>query len=378
MGLPVEDQIKWWGIALAALLVAIWMMGNLMLPFLVGASIAYFLDPLADRLEALGLSRALSTTLIMAGAVFGLSATILLIVPLFAQELQSLVQLAPSFVERVAERIMTRFPELNDEESILRRAFTYLEDNIRQGGLALAKNVLSSSIAVVEFIVLLVVAPVVAFYMLLDWDRMVAAVDDLLPREHAPVIRRLAREIDGVMGGFLRGQLLVCFILGAFYAVALEIGGLRFGLVVGLVGGLLSFIPYVGATLGGVLSIGLAIFQNSNGGGGEDALAVGGSVNLFVIAGIFVIGQVIEGYYLTPKLVGNSVGLHPVWLMFSLSAFGAFFGFVGLLIAVPAAASIGVLLRFAIQQYQSGRLYQGPPLAGEDPPSARAPDDDAA
>jgi predicted PurR-regulated permease PerM len=193
-----------------------------------------------------------------------------------------------------------------------------------------------------------VVVPVVAFYMLLDWDRMVAKIDALLPRDHAPHIRQIAAEIDRVLAGFVRGQVTVCLILGTFYSVALMVAGLQFGLVVGAVAGALTFIPYIGALIGGALAIGLALFQFWG-----EWLSIG------IVAAIFAFGQFIEGNVLTPKLVGESVGLHPVWLLFALSAFGTLFGFVGMLVAVPVAAAIGVIVRFSIGQYSRSLLYKG-------------------
>jgi predicted PurR-regulated permease PerM len=194
-----------------------------------------------------------------------------------------------------------------------------------------------------------VLAPVVAFYLLLDWDRMIASIDGLLPREHAGDIRRVAGEIDRVLAGFVRGQLSVCAILGGFYAVALVVIGLPFGLLIGLFAGLVSFIPFVGSILGGALSIGVALFHFWGDWGWIGA-----------VAAVFVIGQAAEGNFLTPRLVGSSVGLHPVWLMFALSAFGSLLGFTGLLVAVPAAAAIGVIGRFALELYRAGRLYRSP------------------
>jgi len=189
---------------------------------------------------------------------------------------------------------------------------------------------------------------VVAFYMLMDWDTMIARIDAMLPRDHAPVVRRLASEVDTALAAFVRGQLTVCLLLGTFYSVALAVAGLQFGLVVGAIAGAITFIPYVGSLVGGALAIGLALFQFWG-----DWLSIG------LIAAIFVFGQFIEGNILTPKLVGSSVGLHPVWLLLALSAFGSLFGFVGLLVAVPVAAALGVVIRFAIQQYQDSVLYRG-------------------
>jgi predicted PurR-regulated permease PerM len=190
----------------------------------------------------------------------------------------------------------------------------------------------------------------------MDWDRMVAQVDSWLPRDHADTIRQLATDIDKVLAGFVRGQVSVCLILGTFYSVALMAAGLQFGLAVGAIAGAITFIPYVGSLVGGALAIGLALFQFWG-----DWWSIG------LIAAIFAIGQFIEGNILTPKLVGGSVGLHPVWLLFALSAFGSVFGFVGMLVAVPVAASIGVLARFGVEQYRESLLYRG--LSG--PQSAR-------
>lgn len=205
-------------------------------------------------------------------------------------------------------------------------------------------------------VMLLVLVPVITFYLLMDWDRMVAEVDKLLPRDHAPVIRRLASDIDRTLASFIRGQGTVCLILGTFYAVGLMLVGLKFGLVAGALAGALTFIPYVGAIVGGLLSIGLALFQ-----------FWGEWQWIIAVAAIFAVGQFVEGNILTPNLVGSSVGLHPVWLIFALSAFGTLFGFVGMLVAVPVAAALGVIARFAIERYHDSRLYRGLEASGPPP-----------
>lgn len=360
MGLPVQEQIKWWSAALLVLAFFIWMMGNTLLPFMAGAAIAYFLDPLADKLEAKGASRTVATTVVMLGAIAVLIVFLLALIPLFGQQIQALSQLLPGYAAKATEWAIEAIPAMSNESSAVRKAIALVETNLKEGVGAIARNLLTSSMAVFEFLMLIVVAPVVAFYLLLDWDRMIATIDGWLPREHAPVIRSIAGQVDDVMHGFLHGQMSVCLILGVFYAVGLELVGLDFGIVVGFIGGLLSFIPFVGAALGGILAVGLGAFQFLVSTSPEGLPITPEPGLLALIALIFVAGQVLEGYVLTPRLVGNSVGLHPVWLMFSLSAFGALFGFVGLLVAVPAAASIGVLLRFGLAQYQSGRLYRGP------------------
>jgi len=189
---------------------------------------------------------------------------------------------------------------------------------------------------------------VVTFYLLLDWDKMVQEINQILPRQHAPTIRRLAREIDVALAGFVRGQLSVCVALGVFYAVALMAVGLQFGFLVGLVAGLISFVPYVGSVVGLVLSVGIALFQ-----------FWGDKLWVLVTAGIFFFGQFVEGNILSPNLIGKSVGLHPVWLILALSVFGALFGFAGLLVAVPVSAAIGVLWRFLVGRYLESALYTG-------------------
>jgi predicted PurR-regulated permease PerM len=359
MALPVRQQVTYWGAAAVALGVVLWLLGDVILPFLLGGAIAYFLDPVADRLQRMGLSRVLSTVVIFILLILVVVVAGLIVIPTLIQQATDLVQLAPQIFEQLRGWLTAQFPDLMDEGSPLRSSLATVGQTIQARGAELLQGLLSSAAGVLNVIVFLVVVPVVAFYMLLDWDRMVARIDELLPRDHAPVIRRLAREIDSTLASFVRGQGTVCLVLGTFYAVALMVIGLQFGLVVGLVAGLLTFIPYVGALVGGVLAIGLALFQ-----------FWGDWWWILAVAIVFQVGQVVEGNILTPNLVGSSVGLHPVWLIFALSAFGALFGFVGLLVAVPVAAAIGVLVRYAVERYREGRLYRGldaGPEPGADP-----------
>lgn len=348
MTLSVGEQVRWWTIGFVVLIAFLWVFSGVMLPFLAGAALAYFLDPLADRLEARGLSR-ITATVIISLIMFGaFAAAIVVVVPAVFLQLRDLVSLLPEYAQAIRDFLMQRYPGLLADGSAFDVALDALRDNVKTWSATILQKAWSSGMAVVDFLMLAVITPVVAFYLLLDWDRLVARVDDWIPRDHLPVVRMLGRRINGVLSGFVRGQLSVCAILGVFYAVALMAVGLDFGLVVGLFAGLLSFIPFVGALMGGAASIGLATAQFWGEWQWIGAVAV-----------VFAVGQAIEGNVLTPKLVGGSVGLHPVALMFALSAFGALFGFTGLLIAVPAAACIGVLGRFAIEQYQAGRLYRG-------------------
>lgn len=355
MALPVRQQLVTWGIATAVFLLLLYVLGDVLLPFLVGSAIAYFLDPVADRLQRAGLSRVGATVTISLAALLITILLILAVIPTLVEQLTGLINAAPQISARLQSFLTDRFPELTDSTSTIRQTLAQIAQGIQAKGGQLAETLLSSAMSLVSAVIFIVVVPVVAFYMLLDWDHMVARIDGLLPRDHAPTIRRLGREINAVLAGFVRGQLSVCLLLGSFYSIALMVAGLQFGLVVGAIAGAITFIPYVGSLVGGTLAIGLALFQFWG-----DWLSIG------LVAAIFAVGQFIEGNILTPKLVGNSVGLHPVWLLFALSAFGALFGFVGMLVAVPVAASLGVFARFAVAQYQSSLLYRG--LAGHAEP----------
>jgi predicted PurR-regulated permease PerM len=362
MAFPVQQQAKYWGIATAVLLILLWFLGDVILPFVLGGAIAYCLDPIADRLEAMGLSRTVSVTIITLVAVFVFIILILLIIPTLIAQTSQLVDTAPELFERLRSALTERFPSIMDSESTVHKQLLAIGEAIQSKGGELMNSILSSAIGLLNVVVLLVIVPVVAFYLLLDWDRMTARIDDLLPRDHVKTVRMLARQIDNTLASFIRGQGTVCLILGTYYAVALMIAGLKFGLIVGFIAGLVTFIPYVGALVGGVLAVGLALFQFWGGTVEIDGVAVEQGTNwlrIGIVAGIFGLGQFLEGNILTPKLVGSSVGLHPVWLLFALSVFGSLFGFVGMLVAVPLAAIIGVLIRYAIEHYKGGRLYRG-------------------
>ena len=359
MAFSVGEQVRWWTIGAVVLAVFLWAMSPVLLPFLAGAALAYFLDPLADRLEARGFSRVAATaavTLAMAGLFL---AVLLVLIPAVFTQAQSLVETLPRYAEALDGYVRERFPEQLAPGAPLAEAVESLRERAREWSLAALESAWTGGLAIIDFLTLIVVTPVVAFYLLLDWDRLVARVDGYVPRDHLDTVRALARDVDSVLAGFVRGQMTVCVILGTFYAVALMAVGLDFGLAIGLFAGLISFIPFIGSILGGLTSLGVALFQYWS-----DPLMI------LVVAGIFLFGQAVEGNFLTPKLVGGSVGLHPVMLMFALSAFGYLLGFTGLLIAVPTAAAIGVLGRFALEQYRTGRLYQG--LAGKLEAESRA------
>ena len=348
MALPAREQVKYWGIAAAVFSVVLWFLGDVLLPFVLGGAIAYFLDPVADRLERMGFSRVMATAIITVIGVLAFILLLLWVIPSLVGQALDLFNVAPTLFANLRDFLIDRFPDIMDTESPLRQSLVSVGETIQSKGGELLNTVLSSAAGIINIVMLFVIVPVVAVYLLLDWDNMVARIDELLPRDHAPTIRQLAHDIDATLASFIRGMGTVCIILGTYYAVALMVIGLQFGLVVGFVAGLVTFIPYLGALIGGALAIGLALFQFWG-----DWLSIG------MVAGVFVLGQVIEGNVLTPKLVGSSVGLHPVWLILALSIFGTLFGFVGMLVAVPVAASIGVITRFAAQQYLQSRLYRG-------------------
>lgn len=354
MALPVQDQVKYWTIASVAFGVALWSLGDILLPFVTGAAIAYFLNPLVSKLTDRGMPRALAVTLLMSAMIGVVVVALLLIIPTVVGQIVGLTQTAPDVLRQVQAFVTANFPTLAGFEETLKSSLVTMGEAIRERGAALAQGVLRSLSSVLGAIVFLLVAPVVAFYLLLDWPRLLQTVDDLLPRQHAPTLRLLGRDVDAAIAGFVRGQITVCLILAAYYATALGFAGLQFGVAIGVMAGLVSFIPYIGAILGGALSVGLGLWQFWG-----DWAAIG------LVVGIFAVGQVLEGNILVPRIVGNSVRLHPVWLLFAVSAFGALFGFTGMLIAVPVAAAIGVLVRFAIAQYMGSRLYGVPPPGPE-------------
>ena len=348
MVLPVKDQIKYWTIAASILLLFLWLLGDILLPFVLGAAIAYLLDPIVDRLERLGTGRVLGTILILMAAFFVLFFIFLLLIPLAIDQFRLLAAAAPDLVTSVQALVLNQIASISPESEALNSTVSNLSTMAQEKLGIIFGSVMASAISLIDVIMLMVITPVVAVYLLVDWDRILKKINELLPLDHAAVVRSLASEIDSTLSAFVRGMIAVCLVLGIYYATALSLIGLEFGLIIGFIAGLVSFIPYVGALLGGVLAIGLALIQFW----GDFELVA-------LVVGVFIVGQIFEGNILTPKLVGNSVGLHPVSLILALSLFGAFFGFIGLLLAVPLAASAGVILRFFIKKYKMSRLFLG-------------------
>ena len=347
-----ERKFAYWMAGLALFFAGVFVLRGMLLPFVLGMAVAYFLDPAADYLERLGLSRALSATVLTIVFLVCGVAILLLLVPLLQSQILALAARAPEYAELLrarAEDVLAMVQARLSPED-LERLRAALAD-FAAGAVSWIGKLISGmwrgGLALLNLVSLAVITPVVTFYLLRDWDKLVARLDQWLPRDHAETIRAQAALIDQTLAAFARGQAIVCALLGAFYGIGLSLVGLEFGLIVGLATGLISFVPYFGMLTGFVVGIGLAIIQ-------FDSLTP-----VALVAAVFVVGQVIEGNIVSPKLVGDRVGLHPVWMIFALMAGGTLFGFIGVLIAVPVAASIGVLSRFALERYLAGPLYGG-------------------
>ncbi len=352
-GLRMRRQIFFWLIIFAAFVAFMWLFSDILLPFIAGMALAYFLDPVADKLESMGTSRMLATVIILIAFILLFVIFLMVLVPILANQITGFLDRLPELVGKLQELIAsTDIDWLRDRFGVDSQS---LQDNINglmKEGASWVSTVLgkiwSSGKSLVDVISLLIVTPVVAFYLLYDWDNMVERIDSWLPHDHRDTIRTVFTDINSAVAGFVRGQGTVCLILGLFYGVSLTVIGLNFGLLIGLFAGLISFIPFVGSIIGFLLSVGVALVQFW-----PEWIPVA------LCAATFFMGQFMEGNILQPKLVGEKVGLHPVWLMFALFAFGSLLGFTGMLIAVPAAAAVGVVIRFGLGRYLESELYKG-------------------
>ncbi len=345
-------QIVFWVGALAVFVLLLWLLSEILLPFVAGLAIAYLLTPMTDRLTRMGLNRLVAALLLITLMVLTFVLLILLAAPLLGGQLNSFIENIPGYIKKLQALLSDpSWPWLQKLLGSGLNSDKGISDLVTQGVgwlTTFLKSLWSGGRALVSLFSLIVVTPVVAFYLIYDWHHMIDTVDSWVPVQNRDTVRQLAREIDAAIAGFVRGQTAVCLILGSFYAVALTLSGLNFGLLIGLISGLITFIPYVGSMTGLVLSLGVAVAQFW-----PDYYSI------LLVLSIFLFGQFLEGNVLSPKLVGESVGLHPVWLIFALLAFGYLFGFVGLLVAVPLAATIGVLARFALRRYLESSLYTG-------------------
>lgn len=330
---------------------AVYALRSVLMPFVAGIIIGYLLDPWASKFEKWGMNRTLSTIITLFLLVLILIPSLIALFSIIDNQLSHFLDVLPQYmsafirkIEPVIVNLQERFPALEGDK--IREAIRGNMGNTLKVIGNILRKVVSGGFAIVNIISLLLITPVVAFYMLRDWDTFVKKIDELLPKHSKKSIESQAKEIDGILSSFIRGQLSVCVLLGMFYAVGLYIVGLDLGVLVGFIAGIISFIPYVGSIFGFCVSIAIAFAQ-------FDTI-----MPILQVVGVFMVGQFIEGNFLTPNLVGDSVGLHPVWIMFALLAGGVLLGFLGLMIAVPVAAIIGVLVRHAINNYKESSLYK--------------------
>jgi predicted PurR-regulated permease PerM len=353
-----EDNARRW--QLLAIVVAIgwlvWLLAPVLMPFAVAATLAYLGDPLADRLERLGLGRTLAVSIVFVVLVLLFVGALLLLVPLVSRQVENLIGNLPRYGDWIQNTALPWLqvklhldPHVFDTQRLVAAVKEHLGSIGSVAGVVLGK-VSRSSIGVVMWLSNLVLIPVVAFYLLRDWDRLVAYIDRQLPRSVEPTVAHLAREADGVLGAFVRGQLLVMLALGLFYGAGLGAVGLSVGPLIGMIAGLLSFVPYLGFISGFAAAIIAVLVQ------------YGDWTHLLLVCAVFVVGQLLEGYVLVPKLVGDKIGLHPVAVMFAVLAGGYLFGFLGVLLALPAASVILVVLRYLMERYRMSDLYtvEGP------------------
>jgi predicted PurR-regulated permease PerM len=347
--IPARPAIIWLA-ALALLATAAVLLRDVLLPFVAGLALAYLLDPLVNRLERLGINRGVATFFILAIFFAGVVLLLLLALPIIIAEASVLIEKLPSYMRRLqALAIDPGHPAISKAIQVGIEEAERSSGELASVGAGWLSEFLralwSDGRMLLSIFSLLVVTPIITAYLVYDWNRIVVSLDRLVPGAHRETVRALVREIDSTVAGFLRGQATICLMLGVFYALALSAIGLNHGLLIGAVSGLLGFVPYFGSLTGLLLSLGVAIAQF-------------GLIwtPIMLVLGIFLVGQSLSDYVLAPYFVGNKVHLNPVWLMFALFSFGYLFGFVGLLIAVPLAASIGVLVRFALRQQRASAI----------------------
>lgn len=358
--MTVREQLRAWFVTVVVFVLALWLLSDILLPFIAGIAVAYFLDPVVDRLEARKFNRGWATIAVLVVFFALLVIVLLLLVPVLHNQVLGLISRVPQAIAVARETVLPLAQDvlsrLQLDEQGARDALQGIAKDTADLFLSLLRRALQGGLAVFNLISLALIAPIVAFYMLRDFDLITGKIDTLLPRQHAVTIRRLLGEIDQVLAGFVRGQGTVCLLLGTFYAASLTLVGLDFGLIIGLLSGLISFVPFVGAFVGLLLSVLTALTQ---------FLPTGEYLQIGLVIAIFVGGQALEGNFLTPRLLGDRIGLHPVWVIFALLVGGSLAGFVGVLIALPVAAAAGVLVRFGVEQYMDSRLYRGSAAAND-------------
>ena len=346
-----REHLFYWAAAFAFVSATLWLLGDILFPFIAGIAIAYFLDPIADVLEQWKIPRWGAAALLTLMAIFAVFGVLLVIIPLLQTQLMELSLRAPGYMEvlktKALEMMTIIRSQLTDADIVAIKekvGGAASADLIVWFGGVLSK-IWGGGAAILNLLSLLIITPIVTFYLLRDWDKIVETVEGWLPRRYAQTVREQFLEINFVLSGFLRGQVLVCVLLGIFYAICLTVIGLDFGFVIGLGTGVISFVPYFGMLVGFVVGVGVAIAQ------------FGEWQPIILVVAVFVLGQFLEGNFFTPKLVGDKIGLHPVWIIFLLLVGGTLFGFTGILLAIPVGAVIGVLGRFFIAEYKTSKGY---------------------
>lgn len=361
--MSIPSHAIFWFVTLIVFIGLVMLFKSVLFPFVLGATLAYLLNPTVSWLTQKDMKRRTAVLLILGSFITVFSALLILIVPILVREASGFIDDAPSYGNRLWAMIQPLLDQLrqkfgyNITDQLKDQLQTVVQDNIGKT-LGVGKNVatgLISSIAIggqaiAGFLAVLLLTPIVAFFMMNDWPRIVAWVYALIPRHSEATVLRLLAQIDVKIAGFIRGQLTVCFILGMMYGIALTFAGLNYGFFIGLGTGVLCIIPYAGTALGFSIGLVTAFLQSD-----------GDATYIAIIAGIFAVGQFIEGNFITPKLIGDKVGLHPLWIIFALLAGGSLLGLVGMFLAVPVAAIISVLVAFAITQYKLSPYYQTEP-----------------
>lgn len=339
-----------WIVIFFAIFYALYLLRSVLMPFVAGILLAYLLDPIVEKLQKWKMSRLTATLMVCLLAIIIILPALAFLGNMIENQITLLIKTTPRYLTLIMEKLRPtlvgladRFPELQ-QNNIEEMVKANIGNSLKFVGRVL-KALVSNSFALINLLSLILIMPVVTFYMLRDWGTFVKKFEELLPQKSKKSIMETLQEINTIISGFIRGQISVCIILGLFYSIGLKLVGLDLGLLVGFIAGIISFIPYVGSITGFILGIILAFAQYG------DISHV-----LYVIA-VFMCGQFLEGNFLTPKLVGESVGLHPVWVMFALLAGGVILGFLGLMLAVPVAAIIGVLVRHGINRYKQSSLY---------------------
>lgn len=356
--MTAQERTVWWGVGIAIFGLLVWTLNDILLPFVAGMGVAYLLDPVVDRLEK-RVGRTVGTLVVLLGFFVVILAVMLTFIPLIQAQGSRLAAVLPALIVQVVALVE---PYLAEIRASLSEGGPDLQELVQGSGSIVAwfvgviQRIVTQTAAIANLLSLLLITPIVAFYLLRDWDRMIGQIDRRLPLVQRDMIRDMMREVDQTLAGFVRGQTTVCLILAVFYSVGLAFAGLEFGLIIGLIAGLISFIPFIGAAVGGLLSVGLGLVQ------------FGSFVDVLPVVAVFAVGQMLEGNFLTPKLVGDRVGLHPVWVIFALLAGGSLFGFLGVLLAVPLGAVIGVLVRYSLKTYEKSDFYRhGHPFPDVEP-----------